>query len=308
MKIVLFATFTYSIPAIQFLAYQKYLQAVVSIEDINEYNLQIQQLTESLNVPFKRIDKIGLSSTMPAWLQEQQPDLVLVYTFKYKIPEILLNIPKYGFLNVHFSLLPHYRGPSPVFWQLKNGELRGGITIHRMNEEFDSGPILAQQEVKAFPGENLGLYTSRLSIISVNFIKESILKMATGQQFIPQHNAESDEILQSSKITQDTLRIKWGLQSSVQIENLVNAANPIYGGAISSLNGQLIRILEVSPADAPDLSNFLPGTIIHADASGLFVACRDNRALRLNILQTPQGFFTGFKLCALGIKSGDKFN
>ncbi|MDF5753638.1 formyltransferase family protein [Spongiactinospora sp. TRM90649] len=72
-------------------------------------------------------------------------DLLIVYGFNWKLPAAVLDTPRLGVINVHTSLLPKYRGPAPVLWAIRNGDTEVGITIHRMDERFDAGPILAQR-------------------------------------------------------------------------------------------------------------------------------------------------------------------
>jgi methionyl-tRNA formyltransferase len=73
-------------------------------------------------------------------------DLVVVYGFSWKIPPSVLNIPRFGFINIHSSVLPKYRGPAPVLWAIRNGDPEIGFTVHRMDEDFDTGPILVQKD------------------------------------------------------------------------------------------------------------------------------------------------------------------
>jgi methionyl-tRNA formyltransferase len=72
-------------------------------------------------------------------------DLLVVYGFNWKLPAAVLRTPRSGVINVHSSLLPRYRGPAPVLWAIRNGDAEIGLTVHRMDEQFDTGPILAQQ-------------------------------------------------------------------------------------------------------------------------------------------------------------------
>lgn len=86
----------------------------------------------------------GSTSTISAMLVGYKPDLLLVFGFNWRLPHEALKLPRFGALNVHPSALPKYRGPSPVLWAIRNGDPFMGITVHRMNEKIDSGPILAQ--------------------------------------------------------------------------------------------------------------------------------------------------------------------
>lgn len=86
------------------------------------------------------------------WLQNLQPDLVCVTCFPWRIPAALLTIPTYGFLNLHPTRLPNYRGPAPLFWQLRDGIQASGVTIHWMDETFDTGAIAAQAPLQLTDG------------------------------------------------------------------------------------------------------------------------------------------------------------
>jgi len=85
-------------------------------------------------------------------LQELAPDLVCVACFPWRVPTALLTIPTHGFVNLHPSLLPAYRGPAPLFWQLRDGLQQSGVTLHRMDQRFDTGDILAQQSLPLAEG------------------------------------------------------------------------------------------------------------------------------------------------------------
>jgi methionyl-tRNA formyltransferase len=83
----------------------------------------------------------GLADTLTGY----RLDLLIVYGFNWKLPAAVLNLPRHGVLNIHTSLLPKYRGPAPVLWAIRNGDPGIGLTIHRMDEDLDTGPIITQQ-------------------------------------------------------------------------------------------------------------------------------------------------------------------
>ncbi|MFC8566431.1 methionyl-tRNA formyltransferase [Streptomyces sp. NPDC057245] len=87
----------------------------------------------------------GSSEGLGASLHGHGLDLLVCYGFSWRLPRSVLQIPRYGVLNIHSSLLPRYRGPAPVLWAIRNGDEDLGVTVHRMDEDFDTGPILAQQ-------------------------------------------------------------------------------------------------------------------------------------------------------------------
>ncbi|MGP3967403.1 methionyl-tRNA formyltransferase [Streptomyces sp. 6N223] len=95
----------------------------------------------------------GSSEGLGAALRGYDLDLVVCYGFSWRLPASVLRIPRYGVANVHCSMLPKYRGPAPVPWAIRNGDSHLGVTVHRMNEWFDAGPILAQQDGIPIPDD-----------------------------------------------------------------------------------------------------------------------------------------------------------
>ena len=97
-------------------------------------------------VPVYQVNRLAAAETVETF-QHWQADVACVACFPRRIPTSLLNVPRYGFLNIHPSLLPHYRGPYPLFWMLRRGDRRFGVTLHFMDEQLDTGDIAAQAAV-----------------------------------------------------------------------------------------------------------------------------------------------------------------
>nr|WP_255496185.1 formyltransferase family protein [Mucilaginibacter sp. FT3.2] len=283
------------------------LHSVVSLGKPDKNNIPVEVNAQHLNVPFKRFLRDELLTGFKNWLIESQPEVVLVFGCAYKLPAELLNIPKFGFYNIHFSLLPAYRGKSPVFWQIKNGENAGGITIHQMTEDYDNGPMLVQQEIPIEPNDTFGLYSGRLAMASTQLIAKGIEKLInTGNELLYPQNESKASYFPGPAI--DDLKINWETQSAREIENLVNATNPDYGGAVTLFRGQPFRILEVNQVQVNNPTEAIAGSIVHADINyGIIVACKNMQYLRINIIQSSEGIFSGFKLAALGIAAGERF-
>lgn len=102
-------------------------------------------------IPVFEISSPGASQTLTA-LAQLQPDLACVSCFSLRLPDALLRLPPLGFLNIHPSLLPAYRGPAPLFWALRNGERRTGVTVHVMDEGLDTGDIVLQASIDLSDG------------------------------------------------------------------------------------------------------------------------------------------------------------
>ncbi len=240
------------------------------------------------------------------WLAGIKPDAVWVFGFPWAFPTEILAIAPKGFYNFHFGLLPKYKGADPIFWQIKNREKNGGVVIHKITEQVDEGPVVWKEEVPLIPGESYGLHSQRMGLVVVNILNnllnEEVLNKAQKQE-------ASSETAFFKKPGTNQLTINWDEHSADEIESLVNACNPKYGGASTKLRGMEARLLEITPADVNNPPEVKPGTVIHADfLYGLIVACKDKKFIRLNILSTREGYMSGIKLFALGIKAGDVFH
>jgi len=246
---------------------------------------------------------------MQTWFQQIDPDMVWVFGFPWRIPSNLLAMPGGGFLNFHFGTLPAYKGADPIFWQLKNGEEKATLVVHRMTATIDEGPIVMTQELETIRGENYGLFCQRLGFIAAGLVQLLVDNYRNGVlPELDQPNGGDASFFKKPGAT--TLKINWEEQSADEIEYLVNASNPKYDGASTYLRNAEIRILETSPAEIKLENNFRadPGTIVYADAVyGLIVACRESRFLKINVVHTQEGYFSGSKLFSMGIRAGEKF-
>lgn len=250
------------------------------------------------------LQKENLSVQLNYLLTSTAADCLIALTFPWQIPTDILNQPTFGCINFHFGLLPKYKGADPVFWQLKNQEVLGGITIHKMTEKIDEGNILHVAEVQIIPGETYGIHCSRLAMLAAELVSQ--LQEIFQNNAITQVQHHSAEYFLAPSIQQ--LSINWQTQTADEIECLVNASNPKYDGAITSIKQQEIRILEVAPADVNTTDIFAAGAIVYADATyGLIVACINKQFLKINIVHNNEGYLSGIKLFNMGLKVGDCF-
>ena len=161
MKIIVFTTHAAVLPIIDYFHSQGWIHLVVTTEKLGGNNLQIEDLCIDRGIDYLKINRSQLLSTVQDRLLAIQPDMIIMLGFSYRIPQEIYNIPCLGFYNVHFSLLPSYKGTDPIFWQMKNGETTGGITIHEVDDDFDSGKIVLQQVIPFIPGETAGICNGR---------------------------------------------------------------------------------------------------------------------------------------------------
>lgn len=281
---------------------------IVIPEELNYELLNTIGYAESRQIPLLRITTSDLeeNGAVATMIKDLQVEAVLVMTFPMIIPEHLLKSTEKGFFNVHFSKLPTYKGSAPLFWQLRNGEKETGLTVHRMTSKIDGGPVVFRQELQLYPGENYGLAKARLTALlgeSMPVIMERI--KAEQYLFIGDEEVESSYSIPEI----NDLTINWDAHTAIEIEHIVNAANPLYQGAITYIGGQQVRIFEVTSVTGEfDPGTVAPGTVFHVDPEhGPMVLTSDKALLLLNVVGTMEGVFSGKKMCAIGLKAGDQF-
>ncbi|MBN9300010.1 MAG: hypothetical protein J0I41_23615 [Filimonas sp.] len=248
--------------------------------------------------------------TLTQLIKDYQVEVVFVMTFPWKLPSSVLALPGKGCINFHFGLLPKYKGTDPVFWQLKNMEQKGGISVHRMTEEIDEGPILLIDELPVIPGETFGIHCQRLGTLNSSTVNKVIELLKQNEQPQIIQNDQTGNYFKAPD--RNDLTISWKTQSADEIEWLINATNPRYGGALTTIRQMQVSILEVSPAsvnmDANNPQEIVPGTIVYADmVYGLIVACLNKQFLKINIVHTTEGYLSGTKLFSLGFNTGETF-
>ncbi|WP_299432677.1 formyltransferase family protein [uncultured Aquimarina sp.] len=251
------------------------------------------------------INKQNISTDFKTWLEDKAPDLVLVCGFSIKIPKELLAVPKYGFLNIHFGKLPENRGPDPLFWSIKEGKKQTAITIHQMEEEWDTGKILIEHPISIIPGETHGMANSKMSYM-LGELTHKALELIVDSKNLKQQSDKNIKYLH--KPTEKDTTIYWETQTADVIEQLVNACNPKYGGATTYYQGSPIRIIEVAPVDSPPLLGKTAGEIIHAHPQeGLYVNCKYGKILKINTISSDAGILSGTKYVHLGVRQGHCF-
>lgn len=308
MKIIIFTSSSLFVKTVSGLAGHCEIAGIVIPEDFNYDLTGTIDYAETNKTPLLRVNKTDLQNQgkLASWMSGLHANAALVMTFPFKIPEHVLTIPEKGIFNVHFSKLPAYKGSAPLFWQLKNGEPQSCLTVHQMTAQLDEGPVVFSQDMPLMAGENYGIAKARLTHLLTENLGKITQAITANQQY--QSTETTKESFFASPELND-LTIKWNQQTAQEIENLVNAANPLYNGAITSMNGQQLKILEVSLVSGEfSPGETLPGTVFHVDPHhGPMVLTTDQKLLLINIIETPEGVFSGKKICAMGLKAGDHF-
>ena len=251
------------------------------------------------------LTKQNLETQLQTAITEFSASAIFVFTFPWLIPSSILKLLPGRCINFHFGLLPKYKGADPIFWQLKNGESVGGIGVHIMTDEIDCGPVLYNAELPIVHGETYGLYTHRLG----QFAAEQISRVLDWPFQDVEQNVPATGVpdLYFKKPTDLQLMLNWQTQTAEEIENLVNAANPRYGGAITTFRQMPMKVLEVAPMNVNNPEQTAPGTIVYADAVyGLVVACLQLKYLKISVAQIQEGYVSGVKLFSMGVHVGER--
>ena len=216
-----------------------------------------------------------------AVLEALAPELIVVAAYGRILPKAVLELPRYGCINVHSSLLPKYRGAAPIQWAILNGEKTTGVTIMHMAEGLDTGDIISQCETPIAPEENAQQLHDRLAALGAKLLCETIPALERGTaQRIPQDDAAScyAPMLSRALSPIDFTR------PAQQIHDQVRGLYP-WPAASAELGGVTFKICVTEVGEATGQS---AGTILGADKRGLNVACGDGRAIRILELQ-PSG-------------------
>lgn len=192
------------------------------------------------------------------------PDVMVVIAFGQILPKSLLELPKYGCVNIHASLLPKYRGAAPIQWAVINGDEETGITTMMMDVEMDTGDMLEKTVVKLDSEETGGSLFDRLSLLGGDLILSTLSKLEKGEITpVPQDHEKATYVKKISKSMGD---IDWTMDA-VSIERLVRGLNP-WPSAFTRWNGKMLKIWEAKVLPDPDVK--LPcGSVISASDEGL---------------------------------------
>lgn len=207
-------------------------------------------------------------------------DVAVVVAYGKILPQEFLDTPRQGCLNVHFSLLPKYRGAAPVNWAIVNGETDTGVTTMRIVQELDAGPILLQNATQIGENETAPELLRRLADVGANLVSETISNL---DQIKPKPQIDSEATYAPILKREDGL-IDWSMDAFA-IERRVRGFQP-WPTAHTTFGSHRLIVWAAAPEWVEQLQ-FPPGKIIEASRDRLIVACGDGTALRVLEVQ-PQ--------------------
>ncbi len=223
-----------------------------------------------------------------AALRELAPELCVVVAYGHLIRPALLAVPARGFVNLHASLLPAYRGAAPVPWAILRGERESGVSVFQLDEQFDTGALIATQALPIADDDTSGTYLAKLAPVGAELMAGAVADIAAGRAVRQaQDDAKSSA---APKFSKEDGRIDWSL-SFAAIERKVRAFQP-WPQAFTELptakGGMRVNVAQLLPVPGAARAGAQPGDVLACDRkTGLVIATADLPA-RLALLQ-PQG-------------------
>lgn len=236
-----------------------------------EKNLQVYQPIKVRNNP-EFLDEV----------KKLNPDLICVVAYGKILPQELLDIPKYGCVNVHGSLLPEYRGAAPIQWAVLNGDKKTGVTTMFMNAGMDTGDMILKEEVEIGEDETTGELWDRLKTIGANLLIKTVKEIENGTAT---RTKQPEEGTMAPMLSKEMAKIDWKNKTANDIKNLVRGLNPIMG-AYTFLDGKKIKFWKVQTLTENELlekfqeleeykyhlNKMQAGTVLFSDdKKGLFI-------------------------------------
>ena len=259
-------------------------------------------------------ERAGLQVFQPARLKDlatvellsrYRPDAIVVVAYGHILPKWMLDLPRWGCINVHASLLPRYRGAAPIQWALIRGERATGVTTMRLDEALDTGDILLKREVAIQDDDTTETLRERLSQDGADLLIETLYGLERGD--LPADAQDHTQATLAPILKKEDGRIDWTL-SSQELRNRIRGLRP-WPGAFTTFRGMNLHIWAATRPPVAEPSRHAPGTIL-VEAKRLLIACGQGTLLEATELQLEgrkrlpaRDFLNGLKL-SLGEKLG----
>jgi methionyl-tRNA formyltransferase len=241
----------------------------------------VKEAALAAKLPVHQPEKIRAPET-PALLQKLSPDCVVIIAYGQIIPARLLPIPTLGWINLHASLLPKYRGAAPINWAIVNGETKTGATSMRIDAGMDTGDILLQREIEIGPAETAPDLSRRLSEAGAPLMAETLRGLAAGT--IAPRPQDHSKATHAPMLKKEDGRINWN-RTAQEIYNRIRGFAP-WPGAYTAFRGQTCHVWgEPVSKEAGASISFggaaaAPGNLLVA-GNNVLVSCGDATVLRL---------------------------
>ncbi|WP_018932721.1 methionyl-tRNA formyltransferase [Gracilibacillus lacisalsi] len=215
-------------------------------------------------------------------IKKRNPDLIVTAAFGQLLPKGLLEIPKFGCINVHASLLPKLRGGAPIHYAILEGHDKTGISIMYMAEKLDAGDVISQREVTIEDNDDVATLHDKLSELGADLLLETIPSIFSGEaNRKPQDDSQATF---APNITRDQEEIDWMLPQQ-DVYNRIRGLHP-WPVAFTTWNGKVFKVYQAAKVNKT--TNEQAGSVINISEEGLLVATGDHKAIQLTVVQ-PAG-------------------
>ncbi len=245
----------------------------------------VKQYAIEKNLKVIQPEKIRNNVEFIEEIKKLNPDVICVVAYGKILPKEILEIPTFGCINVHASLLPKYRGAAPIQWAILNGDKTTGVTTMYMDEGMDTGDIILKKEVNINDNQTTGELWDELKKIGGDLLVDTLEKIKNGTA--PRIKQDKDFSM-APMLSKSMAQINWNTKTAEEIKNLVRGLNPIMG-AYTFLKGKKIKFWKVQIIDENEIQvenmNFLKnGTVIISDSKdGIYIKCKDGTIKVLEI-------------------------
>ncbi|RYD59407.1 MAG: methionyl-tRNA formyltransferase [Sphingobacteriales bacterium] len=288
MKIGVISNAAYAVPLLQLCANNR-IQASVFADACSDKDSTsaLRHFCQVMSVPLYEWEPAMLYT----WIKELNPDIVFILGYSHlidiqQLPSLLLD----AVYNIHFGPLPTYRGPNPVFWQIRNNASTLGVTIHRINEKFDDGPVVWAKDILRGYHINYGTAHTILAHVALEGVAHILQHHAQQKKLSPLPQSTVASRYYRRPALNDVL-INWAEMELGEILNIILACNPWNKGGLTLYQGSEVKIIdaEVSKDKSVNSASFIPGTIANHNKC-LQVVCKGNKLLNINMLALDGAF------------------
>lgn len=297
LRLIYMATADFALPSLERLVDEGYqVCAVVTMPDkpagrgmkLHESKIKQYAVSKGIEVlqPVKLRDEAFVNR-----LKELRPDLGVVVAFRM-LPEVVWQLPKYGTINLHGSLLPRYRGAAPIHWAVINGDKETGVTTFRLKHELDTGDVLMQASTPIAPEDTTGTVHDRLMFIGADLLVKTIDLFAEGEPATKAQEHFEETASHAPKLTKENTEIDWSRPAG-ELVNFIRGLNPFPSAwaNITFPNQSEATLCKVHEAEALESearhAGLAAGTCLVEGRKHLEVVCGEG-VLRLKRLQ-PAG-------------------
>ncbi|HZS54066.1 MAG TPA: methionyl-tRNA formyltransferase [Bryobacteraceae bacterium] len=301
MRIVFLGTPEFAVPSLEALSSADHQIAAVFTQPDRPKG-RGNQLSESpvkiaakkLGIEVRQPERIRRAESVEQ-LRQIAPDLMVVVGYGQIIPQAIIDIPRFGILNVHASLLPKYRGAAPIQWAIANGELETGVTIMQIDAGLDTGDMLLKSGFPITPDETAPELSADLAPLGAKLLIKAIGQIQSGTT-VPEKQ-KNEEATYAPILKKEDGRIEWS-RTARQIYNRLRGFTP-WPGAYTSFRGQPLLITRGKPAQ----EEWVPQSVLQIRGRRLFAGCGENTVFELLEVQpagkkrmSADSFLNGYKV------------